>query len=169
MLSEKYTKLQAAGKSFELVFVSSDKGADEFAAYHKEMSFLALPFAARDAKNALSKRFKVSGIPTLVLVDAVTGETITTDGTESFQEDNWETAFPFRPVPFDLRALLGATFRTQQGGSVAVADALSGKDVLGLYFSAHWWCALLAFRRRFILMFRLVALISLFSICLPMC
>lgn len=34
--------------------------------------------------------------------------------------------------------LLGKTLRKPNGESVSTADALKGKEVLGLYFSAHW-------------------------------
>ena len=34
------------------------------------MSFLALPFALREAQTELSRHFKVDGIPTLVMLDA---------------------------------------------------------------------------------------------------
>ena len=33
------------------------------------MPWLALPYADREKKGALSKKFKVSGIPTLVILD----------------------------------------------------------------------------------------------------
>jgi nucleoredoxin len=34
------------------------------------MPWKALPYADRERKGALSKKFKVSGIPTLVILDA---------------------------------------------------------------------------------------------------
>jgi hypothetical protein len=39
-----------------------------------------------------------------------------------------------------IQELLGDTLLRPDGTTVARADALSGKEVLGLYFSAHWWC-----------------------------
>ena len=45
--------------------------------YFGEMPWLALPYEDRDLRNKLSKKFKVSGIPSLVIVNA-SGETITT-------------------------------------------------------------------------------------------
>ena len=42
----------------------SDEAA--FEEYYKDMPWLALPYAQRDLKNKLSKKFKVSGIPSLV-------------------------------------------------------------------------------------------------------
>merc|ERR1711998_237275 len=71
-LAETYNTLKAAGKNFEIVFVSSCKSADQFDEYFKEQPWLAVPFADRETKNALSKTFKVSGIPSLVLIDGST-------------------------------------------------------------------------------------------------
>ena len=64
----------AAGKSFEVVFVSSDRDDAQFDEYYGTHPWAAVPFANRDAKNALSRKFKVQGIPTFVLVDGETGE-----------------------------------------------------------------------------------------------
>ena len=58
--------IKGTGKSLEIVFVSSDRDEAAFTSYHKEMPWLALPFAERALKQTLSKRFKVSGIPSLV-------------------------------------------------------------------------------------------------------
>ena len=36
-----------------------------------------------------------------------------------------------------FKGLLGPTLQGKQG-DIATKDALAGKDVVGLYFSAHW-------------------------------
>lgn len=51
-LAEFYKKHHAE-KNLEIVFVSSDKNAAEFHEYHKEMPWLALPFADRARKVSL--------------------------------------------------------------------------------------------------------------------
>lgn len=59
VLSKRVDELKAAGKRFECVFVSSDNSEAEFAAYHGEMSFLAMPFALKaTVARALGKKFK---------------------------------------------------------------------------------------------------------------
>ena len=55
--------------TFEIIFASSDRDQAAFDEYYGEMPWLALPFSDRDRKAALSKRFKVSGIPMLVLLN----------------------------------------------------------------------------------------------------
>merc|ERR1719326_2144580 len=76
-LAEAYKAYKEKGLDLELIFVSSDRDEKSFAEYFGEMPWLALPYADRDRKSALSKAFDVEGIPTLVVlgpVDAATGE-----------------------------------------------------------------------------------------------
>jgi len=84
-LAEFYTK-HAAAKGFEIVFVSSDRDQGEFDGYYGEMPFLALPFSNRSAKDALSQKFGVRGIPMLVVLGP-DGQVITTDGRQKVMED----------------------------------------------------------------------------------
>lgn len=74
--AEIYNTMVASGKNFEVVFVSSDRDESQFSEYYAEMPWLALPFDERDRKAQLSKRFGVSGIPSLVILD-VDGREIT--------------------------------------------------------------------------------------------
>lgn len=110
-LSEAYAKYKSSSvdtedgeDGFELIFVSSDRGADAFQEYHSEMSFPALPYESRDIKTKLSKKFSVEGIPHLVAVDAATGEEDTSvsaalDGDlRSFIVQNGAAAFPLCPA-----------------------------------------------------------------------
>lgn len=120
-------------KPFEIVFVSSDRDEDSFKDYLSEMPWLALPFADRDRKNKLSKKYKVQGIPTLIIIDSSNGETITSKGREVVTSN--PEAFPWKPRP--LAAILGDTLRKPDGSTIDAGSALEGK-VLGLYFSAHW-------------------------------
>ena len=93
-LAEVYTAIKGTGKSLEIVFVSSDHDDVAFDSYHKEMPWLALPFAERALKQTLSKRFKVSGIPSLVLVDGATGQVLSKDGRSVIMSDPQGTDFP---------------------------------------------------------------------------
>merc|ERR1712010_67849 len=66
-----------ATKNFEIIFVSSDRDASQFKEYYDEQAaWAALPFKDRATKNALSKKFKVRGIPTLVILDGKKGEEV---------------------------------------------------------------------------------------------
>eukprot|EP00961_Rhodomonas_salina_P076566 1028109-Rhodomonas_salina.2 len=95
-LAEAYNKIRSDGKALEIVFVSSDKDEGAFAAYHAEQPWLALPFAQRGLKNALSNMFEIKGIPSLVLLDAATGKTITKDGRQVISADPEGRNFPWK-------------------------------------------------------------------------
>ncbi|XP_063721468.1 uncharacterized protein LOC134848062 [Symsagittifera roscoffensis] len=92
--AEIYNKIKAEDKDFEVVFVSSDRDETAFAEYHAEMPWLALPYDKRDKKEELSEKFGVEGIPTLALLDAETGETITSDG-RTYISEFGAPGFPF--------------------------------------------------------------------------
>lgn len=79
-LVEFHQKMTAAGKPFEIVFVSSDRSKDAMFDYMKEtkMPWLSLPFGDQH-KGSLSGKFGVRGIPTLVIVNSE-GETVTLNG-----------------------------------------------------------------------------------------
>merc|ERR1712167_162995 len=86
-LGKFYDQIKDA-KNFEIIFVSSDRDASQFKEYYDEQAdWAALPFKDRATKNALSKKFKVRGIPTLVILDGKTGETITLDGRDGVSSE----------------------------------------------------------------------------------
>jgi len=130
-LAEMYTSAFKA-KGMEIVFVSSDRDEESFASYYGEQPWVALPFADRGRKDSLSKKFKVQGIPTFVVLDAE-GNTITTDGRSAVMKDPTGENFPWKPKA--LEELL--TFDIQTKAGTAPFSSLDGK-VLALYFSAHW-------------------------------
>lgn len=134
-LAEQYKKLIALGKPFEVVFVSSDRDPEAFADYFKEMPWLAMPFDERDRKAKLGKKYNVSGIPCLVVVDGETGETITTDGRAAVMDDADGAAFPWKPPT--VWDALGDEFLSKDD-SVSIDDLKGPGKVIALYFSAHW-------------------------------
>jgi len=134
-LAEWYTKSYKA-KGLEIVFVSSDRDEGSFDDYYGEQPWLALPYAARDLKNKLSKKYKVNGIPSFVVVGP-DGETITTDGREAVSEDPEGKNLPWKPPTF--WEALGETFLSGTEGETVEVDEIKGEGkYIGLYFSAHW-------------------------------
>ena len=75
-----HNEMTKAGKPFEIVFASSDRDKKAMYGYMKEMKmpWLALPHGDKH-KAALSKKYGVNGIPTLVILSP-TGELITGNG-----------------------------------------------------------------------------------------
>jgi len=121
--------------------VSSDKDEGQFKNYYGEQystaTWTALPYESRDVKAKLSKKYKVKGIPSLVILDAKTGETITAEGRDAFAEDMKGAKFPWRPP--SIWECLGSEFLQGADGDTVDLDEIRGKGkVIGLYFSAHW-------------------------------
>merc|ERR1711939_1227059 len=124
-LAEAYKKITGDGNSFEGVFVSSDKDEQQFASYFKEMPWLALPFENRDIKKELSKRFKVSGIPSLVLLDGATGQVLNKDGRSLVMRDPTGANFPWSPKP--LHDMLGTVVLNGEGVELSREEAMKAK------------------------------------------
>merc|ERR1711904_84581 len=83
--------------------------------------------------GALSKKFKVQGIPTFVIVGK-DGEVITTDGRSAVMEDPKGDKFPWIPPTF--AEVMTGNLISNDGNTVAYSS-LAGKTI-GIYFSAHW-------------------------------
>lgn len=75
VLSELYDEFHRE-KKIKIIFISSDKDEKSFADYYEHMPWLALDFKERKKKEELSKKFEVSTIPKLVLLDGDTGKII---------------------------------------------------------------------------------------------
>jgi nucleoredoxin len=136
-LAESYKGIVADGQAFEIVFVSSDRDEKSFDEYYGEQPWLALPFDQREAKAKLSKKYKVGGIPTFIILDGATGEVITKDGRTSISEDPKGERFPWKP-PTIWEALGEEVISNTDGDTIQVSELRKPGKVLGLYFSAHW-------------------------------
>jgi len=136
-LVETYEKLaKSKPGEFEIVFASSDRDDPAFAEYFGEMPWKALPFADRDAKNKLSKKYKVNGIPSLIILDGKTGETIAMDGRTAVMSDPNCEKFPWKPPT--IWEALGDEFLAGDGETVELSSIRGPGKVIGIYFSAHW-------------------------------
>jgi nucleoredoxin len=118
-------------KGMEIVFVSSDKDDESFREYFAEMPWLAVPYSERDLKAELSKKYKVQGIPSLVILGP-DGTIITKDGRAVVMEDPEAAKYPWTPPTPQQKA----SMVLDSLGSELVQKA-NGKPI-GLYFSAHW-------------------------------
>jgi peptide-N4-(N-acetyl-beta-glucosaminyl)asparagine amidase len=80
LLIEFYTYLQevvAPTHGIKIVFVSSDQDESQFQAYYSKMPFLALPYTNRDLAQQTKSVFGVRGIPSLVVLDSLSGMIVT--------------------------------------------------------------------------------------------
>eukprot|EP00054_Salpingoeca_dolichothecata_P031492 m.263700 g.263700 ORF g.263700 m.263700 type:complete len:402 (-) comp27140_c0_seq1:67-1272(-) len=121
------------GDQMEIVFVTADRDEKSFKEYHSSMKTLhAIPFTD-DAKDELSEKHEVSGIPALIFVDSA-GEVINKRGRDIVESDPKAESFPFTPKPFS--ELFGTSFVNNKG-EVVSAESFKDKHI-GIYFSAHW-------------------------------
>lgn len=100
-LSSVYNEIKSLGNNFEIVFVSWDRDEDAFKSYHGEMPWLAIPFDSAKEKDGCTEKFKVEGIPSLVLLDAATGDIVKSNGREAV--DCYGAAgFPFTDARLEV-------------------------------------------------------------------
>ncbi|CAK0877766.1 unnamed protein product [Prorocentrum cordatum] len=68
LFSKVYKRSKEQGKSFEVVFISSDHDESSFQEYYGTMPWLALPFHNSAQRQSLGTAFGIRGIPAVVLV-----------------------------------------------------------------------------------------------------
>jgi nucleoredoxin len=69
---------QPAPADVEVIFVSSDHDSDGFEEYYAEMPWAAVPFDAA-AKDTLGEKYKVEGIPRVVVLSGADGSVVNDD------------------------------------------------------------------------------------------
>jgi len=79
-LNEWYEKYYKEDGNFEMIFNSWDKTEDDFNGYFKDMPFATRQWKDGAAKEGLNKHFGITGIPSLVVVDAKTGKVVSDKG-----------------------------------------------------------------------------------------
>merc|ERR550514_2002878 len=94
-LVEAYTK-DLKAKNLEIIFVSSDRDQASFMEYYGSMPWLAIPQGDK-RKDKLSSMFEVQGIPSFVVVDAATGETVNGNARGKVSSDPTGAKFPWVP------------------------------------------------------------------------
>lgn len=100
-LIKTYKKLQADGKKFQVVFVSSDRDASSFAEYYGHMPWLAVSYTDQAGIRTLNELFPHRGIPTLYLVDAAKGKVVSDSGRGKIMADKNGENFPWLPQPVE--------------------------------------------------------------------
>jgi nucleoredoxin len=69
VLAEFFDQAEEEGKSFTIVFASSDSDQHSFNEYYGSMPWLAVPFSASAKTQALGSKYGVRGIPSLIILD----------------------------------------------------------------------------------------------------
>ncbi|CAF1079202.1 unnamed protein product [Adineta steineri] len=84
----KFYKKYADKKDFEIIFVSADNDEASFNEYYHEMPWLKFDFKQEKKIDKLKEKFDVSGYPTLVLLDADTGDVLCEDAIEYIDSED---------------------------------------------------------------------------------
>jgi nucleoredoxin len=64
-----FYKTHSKDKNFEIIYISSDRDEKAFNEYYKDMPWLTLTYSERKKKEELGKKFNITGIPTILLLD----------------------------------------------------------------------------------------------------
>ncbi|XP_074640399.1 nucleoredoxin-like [Tubulanus polymorphus] len=121
-------------KQFEIIFVSSDRNENDFKSYYSTMPWLALRYECRQTKDTLSRKFKVTGIPALILFNGADGSVINTSARSIVFDDPQGKLYPWKPPTYS--GLIKGNLIKSDKTSVE-STSIKGKVKL-LYFSAHW-------------------------------
>lgn len=137
MFAKNYKTITGSGKKFDVIFVSSDNNQKAFDDYLSEMPWKALPYSDRARKAKLSKKFKVQGIPTVILLDPKTGKVTEKNGRAKISSDPEGKDFPWIPAPLsdttkDMKIL------TKDDKEISFTSLVGQNKYTLLYFSAHW-------------------------------
>lgn len=133
-LVEFYNMMKATGRDLEIVFASADRSQEQFDEYFGEMPWKAFPFGDQ-RKDKASAKFKVQGIPTLVLLDSE-GNLITTEARGNVSEDPQGADFPWKPPT--IAEACGSIKYANHDGTTVSWEALQKNKAVAFYFSAHW-------------------------------
>lgn len=76
LLAQFYEQALRAGKSIAVVFVSSDRAANEFQGYLASMPWHAIPFENDQHRGSLGQLFNVQGIPRLAVLSGKSGRIV---------------------------------------------------------------------------------------------
>jgi len=134
ILAEFYKQNKDA-KNFEIIFASSDSSKEEFDEYYGGMPWLALPFGS-EYKEKLSNKYKVQGIPTLVLLNDK-AEKITDKARSFVSTDPQAKEFPWSAKPLP-ELLKGPVLLSDASPENTIEFSSLKAKTIGLYFSAHW-------------------------------
>jgi nucleoredoxin len=162
MLAEKYQELRKEGKKLEIIFVSSDRDETACKEYYADHPWLLLDFSEREKKTALSKKYDVSGIPTLILLDNNL-EIMVEDGRSAIMEESFDDLKDYAAKKkardekaakelkelrdsFSLSKLLDdQSIVDEEDKEIPLSHFKQEGMITGIYFSAHWCGPCVAF------------------------
>jgi len=132
-LAEFYRAMKAAGRPFEVVFVSLDRDPSQFDEYLEEMPWYAIPYANAEVRQQMAQRYGVRGIPHLKVLSAETGNIVVDNAVGQLTPEvfaQWEAkAFARkRQVEAQIQAKKRAARIAQEEARAAESGAKGAKD-----------------------------------------
>ena len=92
-----FYKAHSKEKNFEIIFISSDRDERAFNEYYKDMPWLTLSYSERKKKEEIGKKFQITGIPTLLLLDGDSADILCKDARDKIQhKDLRGDSFPWK-------------------------------------------------------------------------
>jgi len=134
MLAKTYQNLKNKNIPFEVIFISWDRTEDQFREYFAQMPWKSLPNFTPNSplRKNLDKQYKVSGIPTLIVLDK-DGNTVTAKGRNAAMKDPTGSDFPWAPKKLHQ---LVESLPNISGDEVQISS-LHGKH-FGVLFGGKW-------------------------------
>ena len=71
-----YTDVNLEERTMEMILVSSDRSEQDWKKHHQSMPWMTLPYDDPRG-NKLREKYEILGVPALIILDAVTGFTVT--------------------------------------------------------------------------------------------
>lgn len=91
ILKEFYSEVNIDAKQCEVMYVPMDRSKDEYEDSYGHMSWLSIPFADHARIKSLQQRYRVVGIPNLVVVRSEDGALVTVRGRKDIHEQGVKT------------------------------------------------------------------------------
>ena len=92
-----YTDVNLQTRTFEIVLVSSDRSQEEWKRHHSTMPWMSLPFDDPKA-HELREKFEIYGVPALIILEARTGFTVTTNARKDLKKNVTEVYESWRKL-----------------------------------------------------------------------
>ena len=121
-----YTDVNLEERTLELILVSSDRSAEEWKRHHAVMPWYSIRFDDARA-HELRDKYQVYAVPTLIILDAATGFTVTTTARKDLNKPVAETYESWAKL-LDLKRVRAVERAEQDAISKALRAEREWKD-----------------------------------------
>lgn len=86
ILKEFYSEVNIDAKQCEILYVPCDKAEDEYRAFYTSMAWMTIPYHDQARIKSLKAKYRITGIPTLVIVKMEDGNLVTVRGRKDIHD-----------------------------------------------------------------------------------